>query len=70
MLQISLEAARVNAKMTQDEAAEKIGVSRQTIMNWEKGKIALRIPEMKMISAIYNILEDNIFLPQESTISR
>lgn len=63
MLQISLEAARVNAKMTQAEAAEKIGVSRQTIMNWEKGKIAPRIPEMKMISNIYNIPEDNIFLP-------
>lgn len=62
-LQISLEAARVNAKLTQAEAAEKIGVSRQTIINWEKGKVIPRIPEMKMLSLVYNIPQDNIFLP-------
>lgn len=63
MLQITLEAARVNANLTQAEAAEKIGVSRQTIINWEKGKIMPRIPEMKVISIVYNIPQDNIFLP-------
>lgn len=63
MLQISLEAARVNAKLTQEEAAKQIGVSRQTIINWEKGKVIPRIPEMKTISVIYNIPQDNIFLP-------
>lgn len=66
-LQISLAAARVNAGMTQDEAAKKIGVSRQTILSWEKGKVAPRIPEMKMISIVYGIPEDNIFLPSNST---
>ncbi len=65
--QISLEAARVNAKLTQEEAAKRIGVSRQTIINWEKGKIAPRIPEMKMLCYVYNIPEDNIFLPSNST---
>lgn len=63
MLQITLEAARVNANMTQEEAADKLGVSRQTIINWEKGRITPRVPEMKAISLIYNIPEDNIFLP-------
>ncbi len=63
MLQISLEAARVNAKMTQTEAAEKMGVSKQTILNWEKGRVSPRISDIKMLSSIYNIPEDNIFLP-------
>lgn len=34
---VSLEAARVNAGLTQDEAAKKIGVSKKTIVNYEKG---------------------------------
>ncbi len=36
-IRISLAAARVNAKMTQKQVAEKMGVSKQTIINWEKG---------------------------------
>lgn len=35
---ISLKAARVNQNLTQEEVAEKIKVSKHTIMNWEKGK--------------------------------
>lgn len=34
---VSLEAARVNAGLTQDEAAKKIGVSKKTIVSYEKG---------------------------------
>mgnify|MGYP004698484419 CR=1 FL=1 len=70
-IQISLAAARVNAGLTQADVAEKMGVSRQTIINWELGKIAsLGIPEMKMLSEIYGIPQDNIFLPVSSTKSR
>lgn len=36
-IQISLAAARVNAGMTQEEVAKKMGISKQTIINWEKG---------------------------------
>lgn len=34
---ITLKAARVNAKLSQAQAAEKLGVSEVTIRNWEKG---------------------------------
>ena len=63
MFQITLEAARVNAKLTQAEAAEKLGVSRQTLINWEKGKKPLKVADIKILSYVYNIPEDNIFLP-------
>lgn len=33
---ITLKAARVNSGLNQKEAAELIGVSRATIMSWEK----------------------------------
>ena len=68
--QISLAAARVNAELTQEEAAEKLGVTRQTIRNWEKGKIAPRVPELDMLSKVYRISKDYIFLPRNSTKSR
>ena len=63
MLQITLEAARVNAGLTQEKAAKEIGISSQTLINWEKGKIAPRVPDMKRISTVYKIPQDNIFLP-------
>lgn len=70
VLQISLAAARVNAGMTQEDVAREMHVSKQTIVNWEKGKVIPGIPEMEMLSRIYNIPQDNIFLPCYSTNSR
>ncbi len=37
-LQISLAAARINAKKTQSDVAKEMHVSKQTIVNWENGK--------------------------------
>ena len=37
MPKISLEAVRVNAKITQKKWASKLGVSNSTVVNWEKG---------------------------------
>lgn len=62
-LQISLAAARVNADMTQAEVAEKMHKSKQTIINWEKGKSTPGIPELAFLSSLYSIPVDNIFLP-------
>ena len=66
-IQISLAAARVNAGFTQDEVARKLGVTKQTIVNWEKGRVVPGIPEMEMLSKIYQIPQANIFLPCYST---
>ncbi len=66
-LQITLAAARVNAGMTQDDVAKRLQVSKQTIINWEKGRTIPGLPEMNMISQIYGIPMDNIFLPKQST---
>lgn len=70
MLQISLASARVNAEMTQEEVARAMGVSKTTIVNWEKGRIIPGIPELSMLCEVYNIPKDNIFLPDKSTKSR
>jgi conserved domain protein len=64
ILQITLRAARVNAGYTQEEVAKKMGVTKQTVLNWETGRNKLRIPEMHMLSKLYKIPMDNIILPQ------
>ena len=66
-LKITLAAARVNAGMTQEDVAKIMHVSKNTIVNWEKGKVIPRVPEMQMLARIYRIAEDNIFLPLKST---
>lgn len=66
-LQISLAAARVNANMTQEDVAKEMRVSKNTIVNWEKGKTSLSISDLEMLSRLYKIPKDNIFLPQKLT---
>lgn len=67
IFQISLAAARVNAEMTQEKVAKKLGVSRQTITNWENGRVVPGIPQVCALCELYGIPKDHIFLPQNST---
>lgn len=66
-LKISLAAARVNAKMTQSTVAEKMHVSKQTIINWEKGKNVPGTAQLQFLCNLYDFPVDNIFLPGECT---
>ena len=60
---ISMAAARVNAKLTQSEVAEIMQVSKQTIVNWEKGKIVPGPAQFAMFCDICKAPKDAIFLP-------
>lgn len=62
LVQISMEAARVNAHLTVDEAAEKLGVTRQTLRKWETGNTCPRIDYVRKMAEVYEIPLDNIFL--------
>ncbi len=66
-IQISLAAARVNARMTQEEVAKRLKIGKKTIVNWEKGTSIPSFADVNMLSQIYGIPVDNIFLPQKST---
>lgn len=69
VLKITLAAARVNAGFTQEEVAIRMGLSKQTIVNWEKGRVIPKPAELQMLSRMYKIPLDNIFLPTKSTLS-
>lgn len=66
-IQISLAAARVNAGLTQEEVASKMKIGKRTIINWEKGVAMPSFADVSMLSDIYGIPIDNIFLPAKST---
>lgn len=60
---VSLAAARVNAKMTQEEVSKVMRVSKSTIINWEKGKTSPKSNQLKQLCKIYKADINDIFLP-------
>lgn len=60
---ISLAAARVNANMTQQEAADAVHKSKNTIVNWEKGKAKPDFSALTLLSMLYKIPIDYISVP-------
>lgn len=65
-INITLKAARANANMTQKEWAEALGVSDETVKNWETGKSEPKYSQLKKISELSGIPMDFIFVPTES----
>ena len=66
MPKISLEAVRVNAKMTQKEWASKLGVSNSTVVNWEKGNTEPSLSQLREMSRLSGVPMDFIFVPDKS----
>ena len=62
-LKITTKAARVNANLTQEQLAEKMGVSRLTVICWETGKREMRTPYVHLFCNIVGVSEDDILLP-------
>ena len=66
MEKLTLKAARVNAGLTQVEAAKKIGISDATLLNYEKGRAVPDVRVLKRIEDVYGVEYKNIiFLPGE-----
>jgi transcriptional regulator with XRE-family HTH domain len=55
-----LKEARTNVGLTQEQVAEKIMVSRQTISNWENGKSLPDIVSILNLSDLYQISLDEL----------
>lgn len=58
----NLLAAREAAKLTQEEIAHKMGISRQTYINLEKGKTKIYNPKLTKASLICGVPEEKIIL--------
>lgn len=63
-MRVSLKQARELTGLKQSEAAEKIGISTDTLGNYERGKSYPDIPVLRKIEEVYGIPYDRlIFLP-------
>ena len=65
MPKITLAAARKSAGYTQEELANKLGVSRVLITNLESGKAELKPYYLYAICKVTGFSEDDILLPKE-----
>ncbi len=63
---ISIAACRINAKLSQREFANKIGVSLATVTNWEHGKTEPDSSQLRNISKLSGIPMDFIFIERQS----
>ena len=53
-----IKQARISANLTQEDIAEKLGVSRQTISSWENGKSYPDVTSLFTLSDVYNVTVD------------
>ncbi|MBQ2801693.1 MAG: helix-turn-helix transcriptional regulator [Lachnospiraceae bacterium] len=58
--QITLASARVNAGLTQSDVAKEMHVSKQTIVNWESGKIKPKPAQFEMMCRLYKAPKDMV----------
>jgi transcriptional regulator with XRE-family HTH domain len=67
MFKISLKAARVNAGLTQKEAAKALEISNTTLCHWENGTAFPDANQIDRICKLYGVSYDNLnFLPNNS----
>ena len=67
-MQLTLKAARANAKLTQREAAEKLGVTVDTISNWERGKSFPNAIQIRRLELVYGVSYDALIFSPHVTL--
>ena len=56
----TLKTLRLSARLTQEDLANKLEVTRFTVANWELGRRIPSIDSIKKVSAIFNINPDTL----------
>lgn len=67
MPKITLEAARRNVGLTQQQLAEKLDVSRELVNAWEAGRSEVKTVYLYAICHITGFNADDIILPEKYT---
>ena len=60
-----IKQARIDAQLTQEQVAEALGVSRQTVSNWENEKTYPDIISVIKLSDLYAVSLDHLLKEQE-----
>ncbi|MEQ2527372.1 helix-turn-helix domain-containing protein [Bacillaceae bacterium CLA-AA-H227] len=60
MINMNLKNLRMRHKLTQEEVAERLNVSRQVIAKWEKGESTPDIQHCMELAKLYNVTLDDL----------
>lgn len=63
MEKLTMKALRVNAGLTQREAAKAIGVTIGTLCRWERGQASPPFEKIARLAELYNCSTDNFLMP-------
>ncbi|EUJ37299.1 transcriptional regulator [Brochothrix thermosphacta DSM 20171 = FSL F6-1036] len=66
MLAKQLKSARLNKNFTQQEVANKLNISRQSISKWENGSSTPDINTLKILASFYEISIQDLTKENES----
>ena len=69
MAGVTLAGARVSRELTQQELADKMGVSRSTVLCWERGKREMKEVYLNLFCQITGFKKADIILPKRTTKS-
>jgi len=64
---MNLKILRVMARLTQTEAAEKVGVNQATISDWERGNYKPGAASISKLAVAYNVNVSDILEAVEAT---
>ena len=64
---LDIRTARVSRGMTQSTLAEKVGVSKTTIVKWESGEASPTTPNFFTLCEVLNYEPNDIFLKERLT---
>ena len=57
---VKIKDARLASNLTQEQVAEALGISRQTVSNWENGKTYPDIINVIKMSDLYHVSLDHL----------
>ena len=63
----NIKKYRQKQKMTQDELAEKLNVTRQAVSNWETGKTQPDIDTLAQIAEVFDISIEELIYEEKKT---
>lgn len=66
-MQVSMKAMRVNAEMSQQQAADAIGTTKRTLASWENHETFPNALQLKRLCEVYGCQMNDIFLPDTLT---
>lgn len=65
---LTLKAIRINLGLTLEQASNSIGISKETLANYERGDTYPDVPVIIAIEKAYNISYDNINFLVKNTV--